>query len=78
LSIALVARCCAALILSCLSVQAALADDPKPDATIKTKAIEANVFLDARIKADAALAADCLADDKKNGSTKTPSMPPRR
>jgi hypothetical protein len=65
LSIALVARCCGALILSCLSVQAALADDPKPDATIKTKAIEANVFLDARIKADAALAADCLADGKK-------------
>ncbi|HLZ05541.1 MAG TPA: RsiV family protein [Bradyrhizobium sp.] len=41
------------------------ADDPKPDATLKTKASEASVFLDARIKADPALAADCLAEGKK-------------
>jgi Protein of unknown function (DUF3298) len=43
----------------------AFAADPKPDATLKTKAIEASVFLDDRIKADPALAADCLADGRK-------------
>ena len=42
----------------------ALAAEPKPDATIKTKAVEANVFLDAGIKADPPLAADSLADGK--------------
>src|SRR5262245_38598594 len=42
-----------------------LAADPKPDATIKNKSIEASVFLDDRIKADPALAADCLADGQK-------------
>jgi hypothetical protein len=44
---------------------AALAADPKPDATIKNKNVEASVFLDNKIKADAALAADCLAEGKK-------------
>ncbi|MBR0811454.1 DUF3298 domain-containing protein [Bradyrhizobium diazoefficiens] len=43
----------------------ALAADPKPDAVINNKSIEARVFLDDRIKADAALAADCLAEGKK-------------
>jgi hypothetical protein len=42
-----------------------LAADPKPDATIKTRAIEANVFLEDKIKADPALAAFCLADGRK-------------
>src|SRR3954470_3629397 len=41
------------------------ADDPKPDLTIKTRTIEATVLLDARIKADPALAADCLAEGRK-------------
>jgi hypothetical protein len=41
------------------------AADPKPDAIVKTRSIEARVFLDDRIKADAALAADCLAEGKK-------------
>ena len=41
------------------------ADDPRPAATLKNKAIEASVFLDAKIKADPALAADCLAEGKK-------------
>ncbi|MDA9529529.1 DUF3298 domain-containing protein [Bradyrhizobium sp. CCBAU 25338] len=41
------------------------AADPKPDAVVKTKSIEARVFLDDRIKADAALAADCLAEGRK-------------
>jgi len=43
----------------------ALAAEPKSDATINTKSIEANVTLDAQIKADAPLAAYCLADGKK-------------
>ncbi|MBB4262138.1 MULTISPECIES: RsiV family protein [unclassified Bradyrhizobium] len=38
---------------------------PKPDAIIKTKSIEARMFLDDRIKADTALAADCVAEGKK-------------
>lgn len=42
-----------------------LAADPKPDAAIKNKSIEANVFLENKIKADAALSAYCLADGKK-------------
>jgi hypothetical protein len=44
---------------------AALAADPKPDATIKNKNVEASVFLDDKIKADPALAADCLAEGRK-------------
>ena len=43
----------------------ALASDPKPDAALKTRAIEVKVFLDYRIKADPALAADSLADGRK-------------
>jgi hypothetical protein len=52
-------------IAAVLLAQLALAADPKPDATIKTKSIEARVFLDGKIKADAALAADCLAEGRK-------------
>ena len=54
-----------ALLLGLLSLQPSRAADPKPDAAINTKAIEATLFLDAQIKADPALAADCLADGKK-------------
>jgi hypothetical protein len=43
----------------------ARADDPKPDLTVKTRNIEASVFLDAKIKADPALAADSLAEGRK-------------
>ena len=43
----------------------ALAADSKPDAAIKTKAFEGNVFLDDKIKADPALSADCLAEGKR-------------
>jgi len=43
----------------------ALAADPKPDAIIKNKNVEASVFLGDRIKADPALAADCLAEGRK-------------
>ncbi len=52
-------------ILGLFLLQPALAADPKPDATVKTKAIEANVYLDDKIKADAALSAYCLGDGKK-------------
>jgi hypothetical protein len=48
-----------------LLVGPVFAADPKPDAAIKTKAIEASVILDDRIKADPALAADCLAEGRK-------------
>ncbi|WP_051390299.1 RsiV family protein [Bradyrhizobium sp. Ec3.3] len=41
------------------------AADPKPDAIIKNRTIEARVLLDDQIKADPALAADCLAEGKK-------------
>jgi hypothetical protein len=43
---------------------AALAAEPKPDFSIKTKWVEASVTLDAKIKADPALAANCLAEGK--------------
>ena len=59
---------CARLLLVARSRFAVIsrpAADPKPDAIIKNKIIEASVFLDDKIKADAALAADCLAEGKK-------------
>jgi hypothetical protein len=52
------------LALSTIFVQAVFAADPKPDAAVKTKIIDASVFLDDKIKADPALAADCLAEGK--------------
>jgi Protein of unknown function (DUF3298) len=48
---------------ACLAFPA-LAADPKPDASIKNKMIEASVFLDDKIKADPALSADCLTEGK--------------
>lgn len=54
------------LTVACLaSLTAGFAAEPRPDASIRTKAVEADVLLDDRIKADAALAADCLAEGKK-------------
>ncbi|QOZ35473.1 DUF3298 and DUF4163 domain-containing protein [Bradyrhizobium sp. CCBAU 53421] len=55
-------------LLACLCLPARAADpkaDPKPDATIKNPSIEASVYLDDKIKADGALAADCLAEGRK-------------
>ena len=43
----------------------AFAAEPKPNASVKNKNIETNVYLDDQIKADPALAADCLAEGKK-------------
>ncbi len=54
-----------ALLLSAISSFSSLAADSKPDALIKNKSIEARIFLDDKIKADAALAADCLTEGKK-------------
>jgi hypothetical protein len=52
--------------LACAASPAvAAATKPTPDATIKNKAVEASVLLDAGIKADPALSADCLAEGKK-------------
>jgi Deacetylase PdaC len=42
----------------------AFAAEPKPDFSIKTRSIEASVILDAKTKADPALAANCLAEGK--------------
>jgi hypothetical protein len=55
----------AALAVFTLCDPALAADDPKPDFVIKNKTVEAAVLLDARIKTDSALAADCLAEGKK-------------
>jgi len=52
-------------VLGCLMAAAAFAADPKPDAAIKNKNIDASVLLDDTIKADPALAADCLAEGRK-------------
>ncbi|HVX78038.1 MAG TPA: hypothetical protein VHB49_18035, partial [Bradyrhizobium sp.] len=48
-----------------LSPSAMAAADRKPDATIRNPSVEASVFLDDRIKSDAALSADCLAEGRK-------------
>lgn len=52
------------IILSAL-VGPSLAADPRPDAALKNKSVEANVFVDSKVKADPALSAYCLADGKK-------------
>src|SRR5690348_825075 len=59
------ARLHLAFLLTLLSLLPALAAEPKPDAALKTRAIEANVFLDASVKADPQLASDCLSEGKK-------------
>ena len=51
-----------AWVVSAASTHAA---EPKPDAAITNKTVAASVFLDDKIKADPALAADCLAEGKK-------------
>lgn len=51
--------------LACFTAAAGLAAEPKPDAAIKNRNIDASVLLDDKIKADPALAADCLAEGRK-------------
>lgn len=58
-------RAVAAAAVCCALSGSAHAADPKPAAVVKTRSIEARVFLDDRIKADAALAANCLAEGRK-------------
>jgi hypothetical protein len=51
---------------ACLALAApASATGPKPDFALKTKSLDASVTLDATVKADPALAANCLAEGKK-------------
>ena len=57
-------RLCLAGAMACL-VSPLLAGEPRPDATIKNKSFEARIYLDDTVKADPALAADCLAEGKK-------------
>ena len=52
------------VVLGFLYAQSAFAAEPKPDAAIKNKNVEVSIYLDGKIKADAALAADCLAEGK--------------
>lgn len=61
----LVLKLSVALLLSTIGLSPSHSADPKPDAVVKNKSIEARVFLDDKLKADAALAADCLAEGKK-------------
>ena len=51
--------------IACVAIAAAFAAEPKADAAIKNKNIEAAVFLEAKIKQDAALSADCLAEGRE-------------
>ena len=44
---------------------AAIAAGPKPDAAIKNKSFDGSVFLDDKIKADAAFSVDCLAEGRR-------------
>jgi hypothetical protein len=59
-------RICVIGAIACLaSLTAALTTEPRPDASIKNKTVEASVFIGAKIKADSTLAADCLAEGKR-------------
>jgi hypothetical protein len=60
------ARMIMLIVLACFAFcGAARATDPKPDFAIKNKLIDASVLLDDKIKADPALAADCLSEGKR-------------
>jgi hypothetical protein len=51
--------------LTLFSIVPVVSAEPGPDAAIKNRNLEASVFLDDKIKADAALSADCLAEGRK-------------
>ncbi|MGY3623020.1 uncharacterized protein YndB with AHSA1/START domain [Bradyrhizobium sp. USDA 10063] len=61
----LLSKLSVALVLSVICLGRVLAADPKPDALVKNKSIEASVYLDDKIKTDPALSADCLAEGRK-------------
>ncbi len=52
------------IISTALLTWSAFAAEPRPDYALKTKAVEISISLDAAIKANAALAANCLAEGK--------------
>ena len=52
-------------VAACFTTTAAFAAGPRPDAAITNKSVDASVFLDDKIKADAALSADCLAEGRR-------------
>jgi hypothetical protein len=52
-------------VASVLLTGACFAAEPKPDIAIKTNAVDISVTLDATIKANPALKADCLAEGKR-------------
>ena len=52
-------------VAACFATTAAFAAGPRPDAAITNKSVDASVFLDDKIKADAALSADCLAEGRR-------------
>lgn len=52
-------------VAACFATTAAFAAETAPDAAITNKRFDANVFLDDKIKADAALSADCLAEGRR-------------
>jgi hypothetical protein len=51
--------------VACVVPSVALPADPKPDFDIKTNTVDISVTLDSKIKTDAGLAANCLAEGKK-------------
>jgi hypothetical protein len=51
--------------IACVAGAAAFAAEPRLEAAIKNRNIDASVFLDDQIKADPALSADCLAEGRK-------------
>jgi uncharacterized protein YndB with AHSA1/START domain len=54
------------IVLACFGLQdSARAADPKPDFAIMNKAVEVTVLLDDKIKANPALAANCLGEGKQ-------------
>jgi len=64
--VTLTRRICFVGAVACFaSSPSALAANPKPDFTFKTKVVEISVTLDDKIKADPTLAADCRAEGKK-------------
>lgn len=64
-SVTFARKMCLIGVVACFGTAAALAAEPKPDAAIKNKTVDASVLLDDQIKADPALAADCLAEGRK-------------
>ena len=50
---------------ACFALATVFAADPKPDASIKNRSVDASVVLDDKIKANAALSADCLVEGRK-------------